>query len=108
METTPFDLTPAQKSLLEALARQTGKAIPVLLDEALEGLKAHVRQSPSNGEAHGSDQDVEPPPHEAPKPIWEQFIEAFQDVPDEELERLPVDGAAQHDHYIYGLPKRPV
>jgi len=48
-----------------------------------------------------------PPSHEASKPIWEQFIEAFKDVPDEELERLPVDGAAQHDHYIYGLPKRP-
>ena len=44
----------------------------------------------------------------APKPIWEQFIEAFQDVPEEELERLPVDGAAQHDHYIYGTPKRPI
>jgi hypothetical protein len=22
------------------------------------------------------------------------------------LERLPEDGASQHDHYIYGLPKR--
>jgi hypothetical protein len=100
METTPFDLTPVQKGLLEA--------IPSLLDEALEGLKAHVRQRPGKGEAHGGDQDhAGPPPHEAPKPIWEQFIEAFQDVPDEELERLPVDGAAQHDHYIYGLPKRP-
>ena len=108
METTPFDLTPAQKGLLEVLARETGKAIPVLLDEALEGLKAHVRHSSGNGEVHGSNQDhTGPLPHETPKPIWEQFIEAFQDVPDDELERLPVDGAAQHDHYIYGLPKRP-
>jgi hypothetical protein len=108
METTPFDLTPAQKSLLEALACETGKAISVLLAEVLEGLQDHVRQSPGNGEVHGSNQDhAGPPPHEAPKPIWEQFIEAYQDVPDEELERLPVDGAAQHDHYIYGLPKRP-
>jgi len=108
METTPFDLTPAQKSLLEALARETGKAIPALLAEALEGLKNHVRQSPGNGEVDGSNQDhAGSPPHEAPKPIWEQFIDAFQDVPGEELERLPVDGAAQHDHYIYGLPKRP-
>jgi hypothetical protein len=108
METTPFDLTPAQKGLLETLARETGKAIPVLLDEALEGLKTHVRDSSGNGEAHGGDQDhTGPLLHEALKPIWEQFIEAFQGVPDDELERLPVDGAAQHDHYIYGLPKRP-
>ena len=101
MEATPFELTPAQKDLLESLARETGKAIPALLDEALEELKAHVRQPAVNG-GHTA-----PPSHEAPKPIWEQFIEAFKDVPDEDLERLPVDGAAQHDHYIYGFPKRP-
>jgi hypothetical protein len=108
MEATPFELTPAQKDLLESLARETGKAIPALLDEALEELKAHVRQHAVNGEPHSSGGGhAAPPSHEAPKPIWEQFIEAFNDVPDEDLERLPVDGAAQHDHYIYGLPKRP-
>ena len=26
---------------------------------------------------------------------------------DEEWDKLPVDGAEQHDHYIYGTPKRP-
>jgi len=36
--------------------------------------------------------------------IAEEF---FRDIPEEEIARLPVDGAAQHDHYIYGLPKRP-
>ena len=108
MEATPFELTPAQKDLLESLARETGKAIPALLDEALEELKAHVRQHAVNGEPHSGDEGhAAPPSHEAPKPIWEQFIKAFNDVPDEDLERLPVDGAAQHDHYIYGLPKRP-
>ena len=108
MEATPFDLTPAQKGLLESLARETGKAIPSLLDEALKGLKAHTHQSPVNGGPHCSDEEyAASQPYEAPKPIWEQFIEAFQDVPEEELERLPVDGAAQHDHYIYGTPKRP-
>ena len=28
-------------------------------------------------------------------------------LPPETLERLPSDGASQHDHYIYGTPKRP-
>ena len=108
MEATPIELISAQKDLLESFARETGKAIPALLDEALEELKAHVRQHAVNGEPHSSGGGhAAPPSHEAPKPIWEQFIEAFKDVPDEELERLPVDGAAQHDHYIYGLPKRP-
>ena len=31
----------------------------------------------------------------------------MSDVPNDVLDRLPVDGAEQHDHYIYGLPKRP-
>jgi hypothetical protein len=29
------------------------------------------------------------------------------DLSEEDVNALPVDGAAQHDHYIYGLPKRP-
>jgi bifunctional DNA-binding transcriptional regulator/antitoxin component of YhaV-PrlF toxin-antitoxin module len=28
------------------------------------------------------------------------------DIPPEELDKLPVDGASQHDHYLYGTPKR--
>jgi hypothetical protein len=27
-------------------------------------------------------------------------------MPDEVRAKLPADGAAQHDHYIYGVPKR--
>jgi len=108
MEPTLFALTPAQKDLLVSLSRETGKPVPALIAEALTALQEHVYPHHVNGETHGGDEDqAATQPHEAPKPIWEQFIEAFQDVPDEELERLPVDGAAQHDHYIYGLPKRP-
>jgi hypothetical protein len=108
MEPTPFELTPEQKGLLESLARETGKAIPSLLDEALEGLQEHVRHRRVNGDPHGSTEaNAAPQPHEAQKPIWEIAEELFGDIPDEELERLPPDGATQHDHYIYGLPKRP-
>jgi Arc/MetJ-type ribon-helix-helix transcriptional regulator len=40
------------------------------------------------------------------KPIWEEILELTADVPDEEWENLPTDLAEQHDHYIYGTPKR--
>jgi len=40
------------------------------------------------------------------RPIWEVIAERAQALPPEVLERLPEDGASQHDHYIYGLPKR--
>jgi len=40
------------------------------------------------------------------KPIWEVMDELRSSVPSEEFTKLPVDGASQHDHYIYGTPKR--
>jgi hypothetical protein len=38
--------------------------------------------------------------------IWETILENMKDVPAEEFERLPRDGASEHDHYLYGYPKR--
>ena len=108
MDTTPFELTPAQKGMLALLSRETGKPIPALIAQALEELQEHAHARHVNGETHQGEDRVAPPPPTAPKPIWEQFIAASLDIPDEELDRLPVDGATQHDHYLYGTPKRPV
>ncbi len=44
---------------------------------------------------------------QAQKPIWEEILELTAEVPDEEWDKLPTDLAEQHDHYIYGTPKRP-
>ena len=53
----------------------------VLYTSRWRELKAHVRQRAVHGEPHSSDGGhAAPPSHEAPKPIWEQFIEAFKDV----------------------------
>jgi Arc/MetJ-type ribon-helix-helix transcriptional regulator len=43
---------------------------------------------------------------QASKPIWEEILELTADIPDEEWDKLPTDLAEQHDHYIYGIPKR--
>jgi hypothetical protein len=40
------------------------------------------------------------------KTIWGVLDDIWAEVPDEELRKLPTDLAAQHDHYIYGLPKK--
>jgi hypothetical protein len=101
MTSTPFELTPEQKGLLATLSRETGKSIPALLAEALDALQEHARSGQKITPAS-------PPAQEPSKPIWEQFAEAFDGVPDEEIARLPTDLAAQVDHYVYGLPKRPV
>ena len=38
--------------------------------------------------------------------ISEVIAEIMADTPPEELAKLPPDGASEHDHYIYGWPKR--
>ncbi|HZT41256.1 MAG TPA: hypothetical protein VFA07_03660 [Chthonomonadaceae bacterium] len=40
------------------------------------------------------------------RPIEEVFAEIMADMPEEERAKLPSDLAEQHDHYIYGWPKR--
>ena len=40
------------------------------------------------------------------KPIWEVFDEIMATIPDEELRKLPTDGARELDHYLYGSRKR--
>ena len=40
------------------------------------------------------------------RPISEIFEELSSQIPLEEWAELPQDGADQHDHYLYGSPKR--
>jgi hypothetical protein len=38
--------------------------------------------------------------------IADVILENMRDVPLEVMARMPQDGASQHDHYIYGWPKK--
>jgi Arc/MetJ-type ribon-helix-helix transcriptional regulator len=40
------------------------------------------------------------------QPIWERILERTAEIPDEVWDKIPTDLAEQHDHYIYGTPKR--
>ena len=100
MEQTSFELTPEQKGLLATLSRETGKPIPALLAEALEVLQEHEHPGHAKDETNGNREAI------APQPIWEKIRTTFSNLSEEDLHSLPVDGAAQVDHYAYGLPKR--
>ena len=107
METPPFDLTPEQKGMLAPLARETGKPIPALIAAALQELQEHERAGHPNGERQAGDAfPANARPRVAHRPFWQRFLEASRRIPDEELEPLPPDLAAQVGHYIYGTPKR--
>jgi hypothetical protein len=68
-----------------------------VLEQALALLEQQVHGGPGR---HTADES-------STRPIGEIIDELMADVPGEVLDRLPIDGAAQHDHYVYGLPKRP-
>jgi hypothetical protein len=38
--------------------------------------------------------------------IAEIIVSCMRDVPPEIMATMPTDGASQHDHYIYGWPKK--
>jgi antitoxin component of MazEF toxin-antitoxin module len=39
--------------------------------------------------------------------LAERIAALAHDLPPDVQQQLPTDGAAQHDHYLYGTPKRP-
>ncbi|MEM8640765.1 MAG: hypothetical protein AAGG51_18390 [Cyanobacteria bacterium P01_G01_bin.54] len=45
-------------------------------------------------------------PHQSEQPLWVFVEELVVDIPPTVLAELPTDGAVEHDHYIYGTPKR--
>ena len=41
------------------------------------------------------------------KSFFDAFLEGMvRDIPAEEWQKLPTDGAENHDHYLYGAPKK--
>lgn len=38
--------------------------------------------------------------------IFDILASTFDDLPEEMLAELPTDGAENHDHYLYGWPKK--
>lgn len=71
--------------------------------------KAHETGAAADSPAPEVDQRTENPlatmsKHEPP--LWKKLVALANEVPDEEMFGRPTDMAEQHDHYIYGTPKR--
>ena len=68
-----------------------------LLTEALYALRER-RGAVFPATAEATDSAIEP--------FWKSIIREVHALPDKVFEDLPTDGASEHDHYIYGTPKR--
>jgi Arc/MetJ-type ribon-helix-helix transcriptional regulator len=93
----PSDLSEFVKMQVESGAYLSESAV---LTEAVKLLKNRTPVPTTNGH----EKTVQPLES---KPIWQVFQEIQESVPDEEWAKLPTDLSTQHDHYLYGAPKRP-
>ena len=48
----------------------------------------------------------EPRPRENVRPIWEIIQEISNQAPLGTWDDVPTDGSVNHDHYLYGAPKK--
>jgi putative addiction module CopG family antidote len=93
---------PLDQFIERQLASGRYPSYDALVEEALRLLQEHeAAEDHDTSETNGSARA-----DAAPKPIWEKIRETFSNLSEEDLASLPVDGAAQVDHYAYGLPKR--
>lgn len=97
MMTVQIDIPDRQAAALKAYAQARGLTVEQWLVQLVEQAAPIAEPSPLIGQQ----------PASGPKrPIWDVIAERMKTLPSEVFERLPEDGASQHDHYIYGLPKR--
>lgn len=82
-------------------------AVIELPDEQAEALKAKAAAEGLSLEAWlnrlaGAEQPVEKPL----QTVADIIVSSMRNVPPEIMATMPTDGASQHDHYIYGWPKK--
>lgn len=82
---TVIELPDDQAAALMAKAASEGLSL-------VEWIQRLVEEAPPTGQPHGH--------------IADMICESMKDVPPEVMATMPEDGASQHDHYIYGWPKR--
>ena len=82
---TVIELPDEQAAALKAKAAAEGLSLEAWLQKLAEQERPSAR------------------PH---RHIADVILENMQDVPTEIMARMPEDGASQHDHYIYGWPKK--
>jgi len=88
-----FAASTAGRSQAGRIGTGEGVSTDTLVREALDKILADAPDLPSE-------------PKCEPRPIWDVILDNMADVPPDEFAKLPNDGASEHDHYLYGHPKR--
>jgi hypothetical protein len=86
----PSDLAPKTPNLIEAIQAKVQVLSPAQQQEVLDFVEFLAQKNRP----------------EAQKKIWDILDQAANSIPPEERAKMPPDGSYQHDHYLYGTPKR--
>jgi len=92
--TVTIQLSDEQAAALQAQAAAEGLTVDLWLQRLAE--QSALAPKPSQPQTQSTGR----------RPVWETITERMKAVPAEAFERLPRDGASEHDHYLYGSPKR--
>jgi len=90
---TLIELSDEQAAKLKAKAAAQGLTLEAWFEELADedtGATGQIPVSPATTRRH----------------IGDVIRERMSKVPSEIMEAMPADGASQHDHYLYGFPKR--
>jgi Arc/MetJ-type ribon-helix-helix transcriptional regulator len=93
-----------ERPILAAVHRGRYASLDDAMTEAASLLVQRLKQEQAEAKQPVANQAETAPDR---KPIWERILERSAAIPDEEWDKLPTDLAEQHDHYLYGTPKRP-
>lgn len=74
--------------------RTEGDSLDVVIDEIKEAIRLYLAKTDNKAT------------NTANQSLLELFESITADMTEEEIKQLPSDGAEQHDHYIYGTPKK--
>ena len=93
-----------ESGILAAVQSGRFASLDAAMTEAASLLLQRLEQQPQEAKTPTASQEPSAPDRKA---VWERILERTAAIPDEEWDKLPTDLAEQHDHYLYGTPKRP-
>lgn len=102
----------AREQLLREIEQAPEELIEAILN-LLRSVKAQSSQKTSNQDNVQETDSTQVMPssvqtNQSLLDLFNEFEEFAQSIPPEELVNLHTDGAEQHDHYLYGTPKKSI
>jgi hypothetical protein len=98
----------AKEQLLQEIESASNELIEAILAflKFAKAATTQIRREPTAAATPPEKNGASHPSQSSLQDLFTSFDRFAQNLPPEELAKLPTDGAEQHDHYIYGTPKR--